>query len=80
MNRSPGYSELKIILSTLTNKEARVIIARFGINQREEKTLEQVGVALGVTRERIRQIEAKALRKLRAKAQLLGAKSGDYLD
>lgn len=51
-------------LSTLPPREERVLRMRFGINT-EEKTLEEVGKIFGVTRERIRQIEAKALRKLR---------------
>ncbi len=50
----------------LTEKESRVLIMRFGIGGIEPMTLEQVGTVMGVTRERIRQIESKALRKLRA--------------
>jgi len=79
MNKSQSNPELREILSTLTEKEARVIIARFGIYDRDGQTLEQVGNGLGVTRERIRQIEVKALRKLRSRAQCLNAKLDDYL-
>ena len=53
------------ILSTLTSREERVLRMRFGIGIHNDHTLERVGEAFGVTRERIRQIEAKALRKLR---------------
>ncbi|MGC8893313.1 MAG: sigma-70 family RNA polymerase sigma factor [candidate division WOR-3 bacterium] len=52
------------VLSTLTKREKRVIELRFGLNNEPPKTLEEVGYIFGVTRERIRQIEAKALRKL----------------
>ena len=57
--------ELDRILSTLTPREQTVIRLRFGIGQDEPFTLEQVGQSLSVTRERIRQIEAKALKKLK---------------
>ena len=53
------------VLSTLTERESRVIRMRFGIGSGVSQTLEQVGQEFGVTRERIRQIEAKALRKMR---------------
>lgn len=79
MTKLQSNPELREILSSLTEKEARVISARFGINDRDAQTLEQVGNGLGVTRERIRQIEAKALRKLRTRAQRLNAKLDDYL-
>ncbi|VAW62763.1 RNA polymerase sigma factor RpoD [hydrothermal vent metagenome] len=55
----------KDILSTLTPREAKVLRMRFGINMNTDHTLEEVGKQFDVTRERIRQIEAKALRKLR---------------
>jgi len=57
--------ELDRILSTLTPREQTVIRLRFGIGQDEPCTLEQVGQSLSVTRERIRQIEAKAIKKLK---------------
>jgi len=53
------------ILTTLTPREAKVLRMRFGINMNTDHTLEEVGKQFDVTRERIRQIEAKALRKLR---------------
>jgi RNA polymerase primary sigma factor len=53
------------ILSSLTPKEEQIIRKRFGIGEDEPRTLEEVGLEFDVTRERIRQIEAKAIRKLR---------------
>ena len=53
------------VLATLSPREARVLKMRFGIGERSNHTLEEVGQDFEVTRERIRQIEAKALRKLR---------------
>ncbi|MFK8137861.1 MAG: RNA polymerase sigma factor RpoD [Bdellovibrionales bacterium] len=53
------------VLSTLTNREEKVLRMRFGIGEESDHTLEEVGQDFNVTRERIRQIEAKALRKLR---------------
>ncbi len=64
-----GYSILKDkmneVLETLTDRERTVLIQRFGLADGKPKTLEEVGVEFNVTRERIRQIEAKALRKMR---------------
>lgn len=64
-----GYSILKDkmneVLTTLTERERIVLIQRFGLLDGKPKTLEEVGIAFNVTRERIRQIEAKALRKMR---------------
>jgi RNA polymerase primary sigma factor len=54
------------VLSTLTPREEQILRMRFGIGQKTDSTLEEVGKLFAVTRERIRQIEAKALRKLRA--------------
>ncbi|GLQ33297.1 RNA polymerase sigma factor RpoD [Litoribrevibacter albus] len=63
---SDGLSEAtKEVLSGLTAREAKVLRMRFGINMNTDHTLEEVGKQFDVTRERIRQIEAKALRKLR---------------
>ena len=53
------------VLFTLSEREARVLQLRFGLEDGRSRTLEEVGRDFGVTRERIRQIEAKALRKLR---------------
>ena len=53
------------VLATLTPREEQVLRLRFGIGERSDHTLEEVGTRFAVTRERIRQIEAKALRKLR---------------
>ena len=53
------------VLSGLTAREAKVLRMRFGIDMNTDHTLEEVGKQFDVTRERIRQIEAKALRKLR---------------
>lgn len=64
-----GYSILKDaldeVLDTLTDRERTVLMQRFGLHDGKPKTLEEVGMAFNVTRERIRQIEAKALRKMR---------------
>lgn len=64
-----GYSILKEkmaeVLQTLTDRERQVLILRFGLQDGKPKTLEEVGMVFNVTRERIRQIEAKALRKMR---------------
>ena len=53
------------VLETLSSREKEVIVKRFGLDNGRPKTLEEIGQEFGVTRERIRQIEAKALRKLR---------------
>lgn len=63
------YSSLKDevskVLDTLTEKEDKILRLRFGIDDQHPRTLEEIGCKFGVTRERIRQIEAKALNKLR---------------
>jgi RNA polymerase primary sigma factor len=68
-DEATGYSILKDkineVLKTLTERERTVLILRFGLLDGKPKTLEEVGVVFNVTRERIRQIEAKALRKMR---------------
>lgn len=66
------------VLSTLTKREARVLIMRFGLEDGRPRTLEEVGKEFNVTRERIRQIEAKALRKLRHPSR--SNKLKDYLE
>lgn len=67
--QAASYSILKDqisrLLETLSDREQRVLIMRFGLNDGKSHTLEEVGREFNVTRERIRQIEAKALRKLR---------------
>jgi len=63
------------VLRTLTPREEKVIKMRFGLEDGSEKTLEEVGQCFAVTRERIRQIEAKALRKLRHPSRSLKLKS-----
>jgi RNA polymerase primary sigma factor len=57
--------QLEDVLETLTDREENVLRLRFGLEDGKNRTLEEVGRVFGVTRERIRQIEAKALRKLR---------------
>jgi RNA polymerase primary sigma factor len=57
--------QLEGVLGTLTEREKKVLRLRFGIGDGYPRTLEEVGVIFRVTRERVRQIEAKALRKLR---------------
>jgi RNA polymerase primary sigma factor len=63
------------VLRTLTLREEKVIKMRFGLEDGSEHTLEEVGQCFAVTRERIRQIEAKALRKLRHPSRALKLKS-----
>lgn len=65
VHRTERTHQLDRILETLTPREQTVIRLRFGIGQDQPRTLEQVGQSLSVTRERIRQIEAKALKKLK---------------
>jgi RNA polymerase primary sigma factor len=66
------------VLSTLTPREQRVLRLRFGLEDGRSRTLEEVGREFNVTRERIRQIEAKALRKLRHPSRSRRLK--DYLE
>ena len=66
------------MLDTLTEREQKVLRLRFGMNDGRARTLEEVGKEFDVTRERIRQIEAKALRKLRHPSR--SRKLRDYLD
>ena len=65
-------------MGTLTEREAKVLKLRFGLEGTKQMTLEEVGRVFGVTRERIRQIEAKALRKLKHPSRR--KKLQDYLD
>jgi RNA polymerase primary sigma factor len=71
-------AEVELILDTLSARERRVLQLRFGLAEGHERTLEEVGKRFGVTRERIRQIEAKALRKLRHPSR--SKKLKDYLE
>ena len=66
-------NQTTMVLDTLTEREEKVLRMRFGIGEKQDYTLEEVGKVLGVTRERVRQIEAKALRRLRhpTRAKLL---------
>jgi len=70
--------QLDDVLKTLTDREQRVLRLRFGLDDGRARTLEEVGQKFGVTRERIRQIEAKTLRKLRHPSR--SKKLKDYLD
>jgi RNA polymerase primary sigma factor len=70
--------QLNEVLDTLTDREKQVLKLRFGLDDGRARTLEEVGVEFHVTRERIRQIEAKALRKLRQPSR--SRKLRDYLD
>ena len=71
-------SHLSEVLDTLNDREKKVLKLRFGLEDGRQRTLEEVGREFGVTRERIRQIEAKALRKLRHPTR--SKKLKDYLE
>ncbi len=70
--------QVEDVLASLTGRERRVLQLRFGLDDGRSRTLEEVGREFGVTRERIRQIEAKALRKLRHPSR--SKKLKDYLE
>ncbi|MBQ5686321.1 MAG: sigma-70 family RNA polymerase sigma factor, partial [Ruminococcus sp.] len=70
--------QLSEVLHTLTPREEQVLRLRFGLDDGHTRTLEEVGKKFNITRERIRQIEAKALRKLRHPSR--SRKLKDYLD
>ncbi len=70
--------QVEDVLDSLTGRERRVLQLRFGLDDGRQRTLEEVGREFGVTRERIRQIEAKALRKLRHPSR--SKKLRDYLE
>lgn len=70
--------ELRSVMKELTDREERVLRLRYGLDDDRPRTLEEVGKEFGVTRERIRQIEAKAIRKLRHPAR--AKRFGDFRD
>ena len=70
--------EIAEIITELTPREQRVLVLRFGLEDGRSRTLEEVGVEFHLTRERIRQIEAKAIRKLRHPSRSRRLK--DYLE
>ena len=70
--------QVEDVLDSLTERERKVLQLRFGLDDGRSRTLEEVGKEFHVTRERIRQIEAKALRKLRHPSR--SRKLKDYLD
>jgi len=70
--------QINEVLSELIDRERRVVLLRFGLEDDRARTLEEVGKEFNVTRERIRQIEAKALRKLRHPSR--SRKLKDYLE
>ena len=61
--------EVRELLDTLTDRERQVVRMRYGLGEEKPQTLEEIGSALGVTRERVRQIEARAMEKLRRQAK-----------
>jgi RNA polymerase primary sigma factor len=71
-------ADIRGVLSTLTPREREVLILRYGLNDGQQRTLEQVGKLVGITRERTRQIELKALRALRQSN--VTTKLKDYLE
>lgn len=81
-NKQIDFREtIEKVLKTLTPREERIIKLRFGIGDEVEHTLEEVGKEFGVTRDRIRQIEEKAIRKLKHPARLRNLKEiKEYLD
>ena len=72
------HDQLMEVIKSLTEREQKVILLRFGLEDGKPRTLEEVGKGFGITRERIRQIEAKALRKLRNPSKVKRLK--DFLE
>lgn len=70
---------VKFIFSGLTDREKKVLACRYGIGGKDTMTLEQVGKLFDVTRERVRQIEYKALNKVRNRARLANLEYTDVL-
>ena len=77
-NKDARKKRAEILRRVLNNQEKKILSLRFGIPDGNDMTLEQVGKNLGLTRERVRQIEQKALKKLREHPSLKFLK--DYLD
>ncbi len=75
--QSDIYKRLDEIVGTLSEREQFVIKRRFGLDGNKVQTLDEIGKQLGVTRERVRQIETKAIRKLRAPKTMLELKDAD---
>jgi RNA polymerase primary sigma factor len=71
-------AQIVTVLGSLTKRERKVLQLRFGLEDGRSRTLEEVGREFGVTRERIRQIETKALRKLRHPSR--SKKLKDYME
>jgi RNA polymerase primary sigma factor len=78
VSQSMLHEQLLQVLDTLTDRERQVLMLRFGLEDSKMRTLEDVGKVFNITRERIRQIEAKALRKLRHPSR--SKKLRDYLN
>ena len=72
------HDQLMEVIKSLTEREQKVILLRFGLEDGKPRTLEEVGKVFGITRERIRQIEAKSLRKLRNPSKVRRLK--DFLE
>jgi RNA polymerase primary sigma factor len=77
-SRQLMQENVRDVIASLSDREAKVLKMRFGLDGQKPMTLEEVGREFGVTRERIRQIESKALRKLRHPSRRLKLK--DYLE
>lgn len=72
LHREDLQSQIEIWLNELNDKQREVVERRFGLNGREIATLEEVGADIGVTRERVRQIQVEALRRLRVLLEKAG--------
>lgn len=79
INKAVAEEINSLLIETLTEKECSVVKMRLGLDGEEEQTLEKIGQKFGVTRERIRQIESKAMKKIKNHMNFLLATKGDYL-